>query len=74
MPQIAHLLRSTGRSEAAGYGSGDAVQTRHEEEGGKVVVERLTRSYGEVMNETEGVDTVHRREEDLAFGQVAVMF
>ena len=72
-PEVAHLLRGAGRSEAARYGSRDTVQASHDEEGGKVVVEKLARGDGEVMNETEGVDTVHRREEDLTSGQVTVM-
>ena len=72
-PEVAHLLRSTGWSEAARYGAGHAVQPRHDEERGDVVVEKLARSDGKVMNQTEGVNTVHRREEDLTSGQVTVM-
>ena len=73
-PEVAHLLRGAGRGEAARNGAGDAVEASHDEEGGKVVVEKLAGGDGEVMNETKGVDTVHRREEDLPSDQVTVMF
>ena len=72
-PQVAHLFRGAGGSEAARYGARHAVQASHEEEGGNVVVEELTWRDGEVMNQTEGVDPVHRRKEDLASDQVTVM-
>ena len=72
-PEVAHLLRGAGRGEAARDGAGDAVQAGHDEEGGDVVVEHLAGGDGEVMNQTEGVDTVHRREEDLTSSQVTVM-
>ena len=72
-PEVAHFLGCAGRSEAARYGAGDTVQARHDQEGGDVVVEGLARSDGEVVDQTEGVNTVDRREQDLTLHQVAVM-
>ena len=72
-PDIAHLLGSTGGGEDAGDGAGDTVETGHDEEGGDLVVEELAGGDGEVVNESEWVDTVYRREEDLTFDQVTVM-